>query len=165
MSILAVDSPMRAKLKERRMVSDVVRDLIETSRRVLTPAGLVTLVDTRFLRELTDVTIVTGEHIFAVVDADHLERTGLAVGIVPNAQPKHDNQKQGKPTVAQMRDLKHHYGWTNREMAMEFGVSDASISFWLSGKGSMTGERLEHAWRLLSAMESDKARESANIHA
>lgn len=161
MSTAVAESPMRSKIKERRRIQDVVRNLLDSSQRVETSAGLVTLVDLKFLRELADVQVVTGEQLFAVVDADYLELCGIVVGVTEPTVPLLPESLSDQPlTKTEIRDLKHHYGWTNREMAIEFGVSDASIYLWTSGGGSMTGDRLRRFWELADAMEADKARES-----
>jgi hypothetical protein len=67
-------TPFEQQIQKRRIVKAIVSDLIASSRRMETPVGLVTLVDIKFLRELADVTQVTGEHLYAVVDETHLAR-------------------------------------------------------------------------------------------
>lgn len=159
MSSIVAESPLRTKLKERRRIADVVGDLLASSQQVQTPVGLVTLVDLKFLRELTDVQVATGEQLFAVVDAEHLERCGFITGI-EEPTPLAKSPVKAKPSVTQMKELKHHYGWTTREMAMAFECSEASVGFWTTGRVFPSGRNLERAWELIHAMEADKAREA-----
>lgn len=148
-------TPFQEQMRQRRVVKSVVADLVGSSRRMETPAGLVTLVDIKFLRELADVAAVTGETIFAVVDETHLARVAQSVGIIDQVPPP--AMVKGSPLVVSADELKaaiRWKGWSNRQAAMEFGVSESSISNWIYGYSQIRAEHRRIAYDLIQAMRA-----------
>ncbi len=161
MSTTVAESPLRSKIKERRLIQDVVRNLLDSSQRVETPAGLVTLVDLKFLRELADVQVVTGEQLFAVVDADYLELCGIVVGVTePTVHSVPESLSDQPLTKTEIRDLQHFFGWSNKEFAMEMGVSVQRVSDWQIGVNIPYRDRAARLYELFDHMAAEKARES-----
>lgn len=147
-------SPFQARLKERRRITEVITDLVRTSRRAEVPPGLVTLVDVRFLAELASVASVTGERIYAVVDEEHLARVAREAGLI--APPPPAPRAAGAPmTAANIKAAIKARGWTIKRAAAELGVSEATIANWTRGFGAPSGERRDRVRALLDAVAGE----------
>lgn len=156
-------TPFQEQMRQRRVVKAVVADLVASSRRMETPAGLVTLVDITFLRELADVTAVTGEALFAVVDETHLARVAQAVGLIDQVPPP--AMVRGSPIVVRPEELKaaiRWKGWTYRTAAMEFGVGEQTLKNWIYGYGSPGPDRRPRLAELIREMRAALAAEKGH---
>ena len=143
------------KLRERRRVADVVADLVASSRKVALPSGVVTLVDPVFLDELAAVTAQTGERLYAVVDELHLARVAQVAGLIDKTPAELVFQRAPESiSPAEVRALKQAKGWTLRTMALEFGVSQATVSKWLAGMTRPTPDARRKLAALIAEMQA-----------
>lgn len=151
-------TPFEAQMQKRRIVKAIATDLVASSVRCETPAGLVTLVDIKFLRELADVAQVTGEHLYAVVDETHLARIAQAAGLIDRVPPP--STVPGEPLAVAPEDIRaviKWKGWTGRDAAMEFGVSEATIYNWKAGMHVVKGHNRRRLFDLIQEMRAAQA--------
>lgn len=152
------------KLRERRRISAIVQDLAESSRQVPTPAGLVTIVDARFLAELVSAAAITGETLYAVVDDTHLRRlTGVTLPPVPTKE--HAAAVLGTVVTAEEIDrflftVKDRLGWSAVHVAKTLDVSTATLTKWRTGTGGIGPANAARVRRLidgtLAGLEQDR---------
>lgn len=148
-------TPFEQQIQKRRVVKAIATDLVASSRRMETPAGLVTLVDIKFLRELADVVQVTGEHLYAVVDETHLARVAQAAGLIDRVPPP--TSLPGDPLVVDPADIRAAIkwkGWTNVQAAMELGIGKSSLDFYLPGVRPPRGEIRKQLHALIQEMRA-----------